>query len=624
MRVRIRSKLFLMFFSLALLCALSGTFGLYGLRQTQRRADELYSKVTIPLEVIFTIADDYRQVGLIIRDTVTSTDPMELRPYLSKVSHLADRILSTSEEFARTVDSPEAKQLIAVFVETFKKYRESLEAVGELVKAGKNEEGLAVVKDELRNSVMKMDSTLQKIIAGEVALGKARRDQSAAFSARAALALIALLAATVALATLFGLLMAKSISLPIIAAVRLAGAIAEGDLSARAEERHRERGDEIGELARSLDRMREDLARIVSGVRDGTLSLRETGRDLASRMAETAAATAGISATVESVKRQMVSESASMIETAATVEQIVKNIGELNEAIGTQSETVAQSSASIEEMAANIGAVTRNVGRLGESFGRLLAASEDGRGKLADVSSLVSTIQAQSERLFEANAAVESIASQTNLLAMNAAIEAAHAGDAGRGFSVVADEIRKLAERSGEESVEIARDIAAIGQSIGAVVDSSSSAAKAFAEILAMIDELNSSEKEITLAMNEQDAGSKQILEGLRRITEVTERVKGGSAEMSAGSLAIGKEIRSLLGESEEIRRGMDEIARSTQEIALAAKAVSGMSDENSRLTDEVAEEVGRFKLENREVEPEKAEAGGTGPAEDAPASLAS
>ncbi len=400
-----------------------------------------------------------------------------------------------------------------------------------------------------------------------------------------------------ALCFLFGTGFAMSFSRPIYAAARVAGSIASGDLTHAIDEQYRRRADEMGTLSLSLERMRSDLSGSVRDIRDSVQVIQDLGRGLSASAVQTAAAVSQIQATMDSIGSRVVTQSASVTETSATINQIIQAIDALNAEIEGQSESVTQSSAAIEQMIGSIRSVSQSVLHLGEAFGTLLSASGDGKKKVTVVTSLVKTIAMQSEKLFEANKAMTDIADRTNLLAMNAAIEAAHAGTAGKGFAVVAGEIRRLAESSGQRSKEITRDVRSIKTTIDSVVDSSEAAERSFGQILGQIESLVALEEEIKRAMSEQDEGSKEILDALGQISEITQRVRSGSSEMLEGSRSIGKEMGGLLELSEHLRIDIVEVVRGTVEIKTDTDSVSAMTERSASLIETVSAKVARYSL---------------------------
>jgi methyl-accepting chemotaxis protein len=159
-------------------------------------------------------------------------------------------------------------------------------------------------------------------------------------------------------------------------------------------------------------------------------------------------------------------------------------------------------------MVSNINSISNNLERAGSGFESLLTASNAGRDSMQNVIELVKDVSSQSVRLLETNEIIDSIASQTNLLAMNAAIEAAHAGDAGKGFSVVSDEIRKLAESSSEQSKVIEEELKKAVATIETIVGASALADEAFSSVATQIRQANGLIQEIRMAMKEQTEGS--------------------------------------------------------------------------------------------------------------------
>jgi methyl-accepting chemotaxis protein len=228
----------------------------------------------------------------------------------------------------------------------------------------------------------------------------------------------------------------------------------------------------------------------------------------------------------------------------------------------------------------------------------LIDASEVGRTGLEEVAADIQKIARESEGLLEINGVMENIASQTNLLSMNAAIEAAHAGEAGKGFAVVADEIRKLAESSGEQSKTISTVLKKIKDSIDKITRSTDSVLNKFAAIDGGVRTVSEQEENIRNAMEEQSAGSKQILEAIGQLNEATQMVKSGSGEMLEGSKQIIHESRNLEMATQEISNGMNEMATGADQINVAVSRVNSITGENKENIDILVQEVSKFKVE--------------------------
>jgi len=372
----------------------------------------------------------------------------------------------------------------------------------------------------------------------------------------------------------------------------------EGDLTKTIEINSK---DEVGDLALYFNKTIGKIKDLVLVIKKQASVLAGIGTDLSSNMTETAAAINEITANIQSIKGRVI-ENAKVRQSNEPMEQVIANINELNGFVENQSRNVSQASSAIEEMVANINSVTNTLVNNAANVHSLKEASDAGREGLQDVSKDIQKISDESEDLEEINGLMESIASQTNLLSMNAAVEAAHAGEIGKGFAVVSEEIRKLADSSSEQSKTIAKALKKITKSINAITASTDKVQTRFEAIESGVKTVSLQEENIRNAMEQQEQGSKQVLQSVGTLNELTQKVKSGSEKMLIGSQGAMNESqtfnRNLEMMSQEIAGGMNEMATGADQINIAVNQVNEMTQKNRDAINDLLKEVSRFKVE--------------------------
>ena len=368
----------------------------------------------------------------------------------------------------------------------------------------------------------------------------------------------------------------------------------EGDLTVRLPVTG---NDEITDLSEYFNETIAKIGKSIRSVGINSNTMEEIGDELASNMTETASAVNQISANIDGVKQQAMTQAASVTETAATVEEIVRTIKQLNNNIETQAASVAQSSSSVEQMVANIASIGQTLGKTDDVIKSLTTATGDGKATLVTSNTVTQKIAEESGSLMEASSVIQHIASQTNLLAMNAAIEAAHAGEAGKGFAVVADEIRKLAEDSATQGKTITATLKTLSGEIETLSASSKTVEEKFNAIFTLAEQVKDMSNRLTEAMREQENGSREVLTAIKSINTVTIEVQAGSEEMLKGGEGVAVEMRKLDDLTRIITDSMNEMASGAVQINNAVQEVNEITQKNKRSIEALAQEVGKFKV---------------------------
>ena len=398
------------------------------------------------------------------------------------------------------------------------------------------------------------------------------------------------------IANIIAIFFARRISTPLRNITTALQSISEGDGDLTASLTV-DGNDEIAHIAYFFNKTIEKIRMSVELVEQNTGNMQSVGEELASNTTETASAVHEISANIDGIKKQMLTHASSVVAVGSSLQVMAKIIEKVDTDVAAQIGNIESSSQAANQMMLNIQTVAATVENNLKTLEELNTATGQGKITIAETVDLTKAVAESSEVLLDTSTVIQNIAAQTNLLAMNAAIEAAHAGEAGKGFAVVAGEIRKLAEESGAQGKNITAILKGLKEKIGRVNDAALSVERRFDAIFALAGKTQNQEQHIVKAMREQSSGSAQIAQAMQRIDDMIHEMKKSSHEMLANSNLVSEEMRRLGSMSDTIANGMNEMASGVGQINNAVTEVSEIAHKNKQSIGNLVGEVKKFKI---------------------------